>query len=151
MNRYIRHTLLMLGVTLLVLPAAVSDGKQRERVKQDKQAKHLKGDKQVAYVFKGSFHAADSSVTVLRGNKHVRRAGMVGQTVVFDLSEARIKVADTNGDGKRDVADVQEGDKVVVQARLPRRAPGAAPFAARKLVDQTHEQGEGETPESHDG
>ena len=35
-------------------------------------------------------------------------------------------------------ADLLEGDKVVVQAKLPRTDPGEAPFAARKVVDQTH-------------
>ena len=54
-------------------------------------------------------------------------------------------------------ADLQDGDKVLVQARLPRRDPGAAPFAARKLVDQTrkHDESDDETegdekPESSD-
>jgi hypothetical protein len=130
--------LLALGVLVIVLPAAISDGHMREH----KAAGHEKhGAKPVQYVFKGTFHLADSSVTVLKGNRHVRRAGLVGKTVVFDLSTTRIRVADTNGDGKRDAADLQDADKVVVQARLPRREPGAGPFAARKLVDQTHEHG----------
>jgi hypothetical protein len=139
MHRNIRRALLALGVTLIVLPAAVSDGHQLDK-RPGHQDKH--GAKTVQYVFKGTFHVADSSVTVLKGNKHVRRAGLVGETVVFDLSAARLRVADNNGDGKRDAADLQDGDKVVVQARLPRRDPGAAPFAARKLVDQTHQHAE---------
>ena len=49
-----------------------------------------------------------------------------------------MRVADVNGDGVRNAADLQEGDIVVVKARLPRRAPGAAPFVARKVVDQSH-------------
>ena len=147
MHRNIRLALLALGVTLIVLPAAVSDGHQLEK-KSGHQDKH--GAKAVQYVFKGTLHLADTSVTVLKGNKHVRRAGLVGQTVVFDLSGARIRVADNNGDGKRDAADLQDGDKVVVQARLPRRDPGSAPFAARKLVDQTHEQDAETATGSHD-
>ena len=138
-SRNIRRLLLTLGVMLLVIPAAVSDGKERERHHADKHAA-----KAVQYVFKGTFNVADSSVTVRKGNKHVRRANLVGTTVVFDLSAARIRVADTNGDGKRDAADLQDGDKVVVKARLPRRDPGSGPFAARELVDQTHKKEKGE-------
>jgi hypothetical protein len=155
MHRNIRTFLIALGVTVLVLPAAISEGHEREQaakthgppasVVEKKAAKHEKhAAKKVAYIFKGTFHLGDSSVTVLKGNKHVRRAGLVGQTVVFDLSAARIRVADNNGDGKRDAADLQDGDKVVVHARLPRREPGTGPFAARKLVDQTHKKAEGE-------
>jgi hypothetical protein len=155
MHRNIRNVLIALGVAVLVLPAAVSEGHERDQhgppasvlekkaqKKSERKAKH--GAKKVQYVFKGTFHLADSSVTVLKGNKHVRRAGLVGETVVFDLSAARIVVADNNGDGKRDAADLQDGDKVVVQARLPRSEPGAGPFAARKLVDQTHKKAEGD-------
>ena len=169
MHKNIRHAVVALGVAVLVTPAAVSEGKERDAHrhgppasvvqkkadrKAHKEAKHA--GKKVTYVFKGTYSA--DGVKVLKGNNHVRRAGLVGQTVAFDLSAARIVVADNNGDGKRDVSDLQDGDKVVVQARLPRRDPGAAPFAARKLVDQTHpkQQGDDEqkgdaTPESNDG
>jgi hypothetical protein len=128
-HRYVRNTLLMLGVFLLVLPAALSDGHERHAQKPDRE---------VAYVFKGTFHAAGPSVSVVRGNRHVRRAGLVGQEVAFDLSTARVRVADVNGDGMRDVGDLSEGDVVVVEARLPRRTPGIAPFAASRVVDQSH-------------
>jgi len=42
---------------------------------------------------------------VTRGNAHVRKAGLVGQNVTFDLTKARIVVADTDGDGSRTTAD----------------------------------------------
>jgi hypothetical protein len=165
MHKNVRNALVALGVAVIVTPAAVSEGKVRDaNAKQDhrhgppasvvekkaerkaeKQAKH--GDKKVTYVFKGTYGA--DGVNVLSGNKQVRRAGLVGQTVVFDLSAARIVVADHNGDGKRDASDLQDGDKVVVQARLPRRDPGAAPFAARRLVDQTHAKHAGD--DEHQG
>ena len=173
MHKNIRHALLALGVAVLVTPAAVSEGHERQEHakkhgppasvlekkadrKADKESKH--GSKKVMYVFKGTYSAA--GVKVLKGNKHVRRADLVGETVAFDFSAAKVRVADVNGDGKRDLADVRDGDKVVVQARLARRDPGAAPFAARKLVDQTQKKSddedkpegetETETPESHD-
>ncbi len=148
MNRTVRSILLALAVSLLVLPAAISEGHGPPASVLEKKADKKSGkagkkaNKKVTYVFKGTFTVADSSVAVLKGNKHVRRAGLVGESVVFDLSKASVKVADTNGDGKRDLADVKDGDKVVVKARLPRREPGAGPFAARKLVDQTHAQDE---------
>ena len=145
MHRNIRRALLAVGVTILIVPAAVSEGHERQGApdhvlqrKAEKERKH--GAKKVAYVFKGTFSLADASVTVAKGNKHVRRAGLVGRTVAFDLSAARIVVSDANADGKRDAADLQDGDKVVVKARLPRSEPGAGPFAAQKLVDQTHKR-----------
>jgi hypothetical protein len=127
-HRYVRNTVLMLAVFLLVLPAALSDGHERHAQKPDRE---------VAYVFKGSFHAAGSTVSVVKGNRHVRRAGLVGQDVAFDLSAARVRVADVNGDGMRNAADLQEGDTVVVKARLPRRSPGAGRFVAHKVVDES--------------
>jgi len=151
MHKNIRHALLALGVAVLVTPAAVSEGHERqEHAKKHGppasvvEKKADKGTNKVSYVFKGTFSA--DGVKVLKGNKHVRRADLVGETVVFDFSAAKVRVADVNGDGRRDLADVQDGDKVVVQARLARRDPGAAPFAARKLVDQTHKKSD----ESHD-
>jgi hypothetical protein len=128
-HRYVRNTLLMLGVILLVLPAALSDGHERHAQKPDRS---------VGYVFKGTYSAAGSTVTVDQGNRHVRRAGLIGQTVAFDLSGARVRVADVNGDGMRDAADLQDGDSVVVKALLPRRTPGTAPFAARRVLDLSH-------------
>jgi hypothetical protein len=97
----------------------------------------------VAYVFKGTY-AGDSMVVVNHGNRHVKRAGYVGETVSFDLSEATVVVDDTNGDLVADLGDVAVDDRVLVRARLPRKDPPAQPLAARKLVDQT-------SPPSDDG
>jgi len=124
----IRNVLVAIGVAAAVIPAAVSDAKTPKEKPPKAHA--------VTYVFKGTFNAG--AVTVTKGNNHVRRAGLVGTEVAFDFTEARIKVADTNGDGTRNLADVADGDKVVVKARLARKTPGAGPFAARQLVDQTH-------------
>jgi hypothetical protein len=93
----------------------------------------------VTYVFKGTYNE-DGSVSVGRGNKHVRKADLVGQDVQFNLDEAKLTVADTNGDGTTDLSDVQAGDAVVVMARLPKSDPGDQPFGAKRLVDQSHSQ-----------
>jgi hypothetical protein len=34
--------------------------------------------------------------------------------------------------------DVAKGDRIVVKLRLPKKDPGAQPFAAKQLVDQTN-------------
>jgi hypothetical protein len=128
------HTrLLPIGLALaLIAPTAAI-------AKPDKASKPAKTPKvhRVTYVFKGTLNA-DGTVLVTKGNAHVKKAHLVGQSVAFDLTGAKLVVADVNADGKQDAADLQAGDKVLVQARLPRKVPGDAPYAARKLVDQTH-------------
>jgi hypothetical protein len=91
----------------------------------------------VTYVFKGTWNATDGTVTVKHGNHHVRKAGLIGQTVSFDLTSARLVVADTDGNGSKTTADIKDGDTVVVKARLPRKDPGSQPFKAKMLIDQS--------------
>ena len=99
---------------------------------------HGKGaTKGVTYVFKGTYSGA-GSVDVDHGNAHARKAGLVGGSVSFDLSAAKLVVADTVPDGVLTADDVVAGDRVVVKARLPRKDPADQPYAARQLVDQTH-------------
>ena len=93
--------------------------------------------KGVSYVFKGTYAGA-GVVTVAKGNAHVRKADLVGTDVAFDLSATKLSVADTNGDEAVTADDIVAGDKVVVKAKLPKGDPGAAPYAARHLVDQTN-------------
>jgi hypothetical protein len=93
--------------------------------------------KGVTYVFKGTYEG-DGAVTVDHGNAHVKKADLIGETVSFDLADAKIVVADNNADGKRDLSDVATGDRVVVKSRMPRTEPAEQPFPARQLVDQTH-------------
>jgi hypothetical protein len=76
-------------------------------------------------------------VTVKHGNNHVRKAGLIGQTVTFDFTGAKLVVVDTNHDGSKTTADITDGDKVVVKARLPRKDPGTQPFKAKMLIDQS--------------
>jgi hypothetical protein len=91
----------------------------------------------VTYVFKGTWNAGAGTVTVKHGNAHVRKAGLVGQDVTFDLTSAKFVVADTDNDGSRTIADLKDGDTVVVKARLPRKDPGTQPFKAKMLIDQS--------------
>ena len=123
-----------LGAAVLLLPSAALAKGQPE----GKPVKKAHGNtKPATYVYKGVWHA-DGTVTVDHGNARVRKGGFVGQVVAFDLATAKLRVADVNADGSVTVADLAEGDKVVVKARLPRSEPGTGPFAATKLVDQTH-------------
>ena len=87
-------------------------------------------------------HAGGGSVEVSHGNAHVRHASLVDTTVQFDLSNAKLTVADTNEDGTVDAADLVTGDSVVVKARLPKSDPGPQPFAAKHLVDRTNPPGD---------
>jgi hypothetical protein len=91
----------------------------------------------VAYQFKGKVAAVDGQVvtlTVARANRHSRQ--FRGQDVQFDVTDAKIRVKDRNGDGERNLADVAVGDRAVVTARLPKRLAQDAtqPFTAKKLI-----------------
>ena len=91
----------------------------------------------VTYVFKGAYQL-DGDVAVDKGNAHVKKAGLVGSIVGFDLDSAKVVVSDVNGDGVKSADDLSVQDRVVVKARLPRRDPGAGPYTAKQVVDQTH-------------
>jgi len=142
MIRLKNSLLLALGVAVLAFPAGAvakhgeNHGKAKGHANGGKAKGHAKPHA-VGYLFKG-FYAGEGMVEVNRGNAHVRKGGFVGETVEFDLSDARIVVRDTNLDGKRDVEDVEEGDWVLVKARLPRTDPGSEPFEARWLIDKTN-------------
>jgi hypothetical protein len=127
-----RRIAVLLGIGIVFAAPVVAGAKPGP--KKEKPAKPVKVS---TYVFKGVWHA-DGTVTVSGGNAKVRKGGFVGETVAFDVSAAKLRVADTDADGALTAADLTEGDKVVVQAKLPRTDPGEAPFAARKVVDQTH-------------
>lgn len=96
------------------------------------------------YIFHGTYTGTDGleagqvSVAITSGNKWVRRSGLIGQTVVFDASTARIKVADVNTDGSVNLSDLVIEDAVLLQARLPRALPLTPPLKAWKVVDKTN-------------
>ena len=130
-----------LGVVALAVPvaavAAPPDGRGGGR------------SKPAQYNVKG-IYAGDGVVSVIHVNGHARKAGWKGADVAFDLSAAQIRVADANGDGSQDLLDVAVGDRVKVKARLPKRDPGAGPYTAQRLVDESNRPGdsdEGEAPE----
>ena len=144
--RIVRTAAALLGVAALALPAAAA-AKGRPADAGHGHA-HVHRVHNVTYVFRGTW--SGGAVQVTGGNNHVRRAGLVGQPVEFDLSAARVVVRDVNGDGARDVSDVADGDRVVVHARLPKGDPGDAPFAARKLVDRARNAGSDDPAGSDD-
>ena len=144
MNRKIQRTMVGLGAFALVVPAATAaHGKSRSHQHKPKQ------NSTVAYQFKGTLVDADAQsetavVEVERANRHAR--AFRGDEVTFDLSRAKLVVADRNGDGSRDLADTAPGDRVKVLARMPRRlAPTASqPFPAKRMVDLAPSAGSSE-------
>ena len=118
------------AVAALAVPTAAT------AKKPDHAGTHGKGHaKAKNAVFKGSVVSVDAvagSVVlhVDKANKWGR--SLKGTDVTFTVATVKkIGVADTNGDGKRDLADVVAGDKAQAQAKVVKDAP--QPFAARKL------------------
>ncbi len=159
-----------LGTVALAVPGtALAKGDHAKKNHKSSEKSHKHGSKHESkpkkgktYIFKGVYKG-DGVVTVAKGNSRVRKGGYVGQDVKFDLSQAKLVVADTDGVPGLTAADVQAGDVVLVQARLPRgtkapvpvadeqpeatestdepaaeEAPASNAIKARKLVDKTH-------------
>ncbi|HEX8745337.1 MAG TPA: hypothetical protein VF712_19580 [Thermoleophilaceae bacterium] len=144
-----KRTLATLGVAALVAcPAAAtaknSNGGGSGKAPQgDVAADHGKGKgkskkpKVQTYEFKGLVAGvADGNVQVAVSAGNSRGRKFKGQTLTFDLSKAKLKVADVNKDGKRDLADVAAGDRVNVQAKLAGPVDATQPLAARHFVDK---------------
>jgi hypothetical protein len=147
-----RTALAALTVGALALPVAADakggpgkdgGGPAAAQAKAENAKGHTKARKNpiVTHVFKGTVVSVDATtgtalVKVVKANRHGRAAR--DSEVTFDLSAARLAVADVNADGKADLADVAVRDKVLVQARLPKGgADLTGTVKARKLVDQT--------------
>jgi hypothetical protein len=150
-----RTMIVALGIAALAVPAGALASHGESHGKGKGTSKGQKGDHgkakghrphNVAWVFKGYYKgdgsaSGEGSIEVRHGNSRVRKGGYIGDEVAFDLSGARIVVADANGDGKRDLDDVAVGDWVLVKARLPRSDPGDQPFEAKRLIDKTSHPG----------
>src|SRR5436190_12366001 len=86
-------------------------------------------------VFTGSIVSADATAKtvvlhVVKANKWGR--SLKDSDVTFDVSAVKkIGIADTNGDGVRDLNDVKGGEKAQAQAKIAKDAP--QPFTARKF------------------
>jgi len=149
-----RWMAVVLGAAVLAVPGSAiakgdhGKGSGKEKAKSHQKAeKHSKGKKDKkakaakgkTFVFKGVYKGA-GVVTVGSGNGRVRKGGFVGQDVTFDLSAAKLVVADSDGVPGVTLADVLAGDKVLVQAKLPKGTKAAAPVAAKSDDDAAGEE-----------
>ena len=133
-SRYTRPLVALGVVAALALPATAAGKGHGDHGKG-----HGKGPHGRALILKGTVSAVgDGSVDVLVKKANHHGKALAGQTLTVDVSNARIKVRDVNGDGARDLGDVAVGDRVVVQARIEKGAtPDAStPLAAKRLVDK---------------
>ncbi len=162
MSPRISRTLAVAASAALLIPAAAI-AKPDSGKGSDKPAKAEKGKKAKRYNIDGtvaSIGAAASTdplavpdpsadddvvVDVTGGNSRGREFS--GQAVTFDLSGAQIKVADTNGDGERNLEDVQQGDTVKVKLRLARDGSATQPFSAERFEVKVDDEDEQEEPE----
>jgi hypothetical protein len=155
-----RMIAVVLGATVLAVPgtavAGPGHGKgkgkaaekvaKHERKTNGKKDKSAKAKKAVTFIFKGVYKG-EGVVSVQSGNAHAKKGGYVGKDVTFDLASAKVVAAEFDNVAGLTAADLQVGDQLLVQARLPRgtKAPvageeGAEPAAivARKVIDKTH-------------
>ena len=138
-----KHTITAVAAAAaLCAPAAAmaqgGHGHGPDRAAAPQHAHGPKGPKTRTVIAKGTVVSiADNVITV--GIKRTNHHGQAlnGQPVQFDVTDARMRVKDANGDGSRDASDVNANDRVVVQFRVPRGAAPdtSAPFAARSFVD----------------
>ena len=139
----IRITLMATAALALAAPVAApadsGKGKTKSaesKAKPKKPKKAKKAPKGKNAEFKGTVKAVDAAagtvtVTVDKASKWGR--AYKGKDVVFTLSGVKkIKVADTNGDSKKDLNDVKVGDLAHLGARIAKGADVAAPVAANK-------------------
>jgi hypothetical protein len=115
-----RAMALIAAVAALAFPAlALAKSDENPRRGADK----TKPERAVSWIVKGEVTAkGENTVTVLikRSNHHGR--ALRDREVAFDMTNARIVVRDVNGDGARNLADVNTGDHAKLQARRPKRS-----------------------------
>ena len=142
-----RWMAVVLGAAVLAVPGTAlakgdhPKGKGHEKThKVEKKAKKDKASKKAkkphTYVFKGVYKG-DGVVTVTSGNSRVRKGGYVGQDVTFDLTSAKVVAADADGVAGITAADVQPGDEVLVQARLPRGTKAPEPTTSEPTATES--------------
>jgi ATPase subunit of ABC transporter with duplicated ATPase domains len=136
----IRITLMAAAALALAAPvAATAESGKGKGHTQSAEAKakpeKTKAPKGKNAEFKGTVKSVDAagSVTVTVDNASKWGRAYKGKDVVFTLSGVKkIKVADTNGDDKRDLADVKAGDLAKLGARIVKGTDVAKPVAADK-------------------
>ena len=147
MNQHIRTvTITALALALAAPVAATADsGKGKgTTTSAEAKAKPKKAKKAKQAEFKGTVKAVDAAagtvtVTVDKTSKWAR--AYKGTDVVFTLSGVKkIKVADTNADGKKDINDVKVGDLAKAGARIAKDADVTAPVAANKFGAKAPEE-----------
>jgi hypothetical protein len=134
-----RTILALTAVAAIAAPTAVAaPGKSADKpAKQEKASKGKGQSKGKMYVFRGTFVSGDAAantvvVKVEKANGRAKKFN--GSEVTFSLAGLKkLHVADTNGDGKKDLADVKAGDRVQVQSKLTKLTEAAQPFAAKKF------------------
>ena len=149
----IRITLMATAALALAAPvAATADSGKGKGETQSAEAKakpkKTKAPKGKNAEFKGTVKSVDAAagsvtVTVDKASKWGR--DYKGKDVVFTLSGVKkIKVADTNGDSKKDLADVKVGDLAKLGARIVKGTDVALPVAANKAHFKAPESPEAE-------
>jgi hypothetical protein len=133
-----KHFPAIAAVAALAIPTAAVAKPDHPGGEHGKSQAHAKGHaKPKNAVFKGTVVSTDTAagsvvVHVLKVNRWSKT--FKDADVTFTVATVKkINVADTNADGKRDLADLKAGDPVLVQARITKDS--AQPFAARKLND----------------
>ncbi|HEX8646959.1 MAG TPA: hypothetical protein VF715_08645 [Thermoleophilaceae bacterium] len=122
-------------------PQSVEDGTGGTGGKKPKKPKLR------TYEFRGIVAAVNDGtveVTITGGNKRGRE--LERERITFDVTDAKVKVADVNGDGQRDLADVAVGDRVRIQVRV------AGPISSSRVVParQLHDKGPAKPPSDDD-
>ena len=143
-----KRLLPILGAAALVLPGvALASGNHKALAKGHVKPANAHSNTAPAkgrgrnLVVKGTVSAVDTTamtVTVTVTHTNHAAKSLKGTDVVFDVSKASIRAADTNGNNVRnELADVKVGDKVLVHAHLAKGAALTQPIPARQLRDQT--------------
>ena len=154
----LRITMIASLALALAAPVAATaePGKGKGQTKSaEAKAKAKKAPKGKQAQFKGAVTAVDvtaGTVTVAVEKASKWGRAYKGKDVVFTLSGVKkIKVADTNADGKKDINDVKIGDRAHAGARIAKDADVAAPVAANKFhakAPETTEEAPAPAPSS---